>query len=270
MTSHTGNTGLGYEAIKAMYASSTPYTVLLGTRDLSKGESAIKQLQSEVPTSASTVHLLQIDVSSDASLEAAIETMTSHHGGRLDVLVNNAGAAFDGKVLDGTLSLREAFNASWDTNVSGTHVLTTLAVPLLLQSPDPRLIFVTSGASSLWETEEENWGNNVHLPRLNGSLPKGWPKPRDSTPVSAYRTSKTGLNMLMRGWVRTLKNDGVKVWAVSPGFLATGLGGVGPENLRKIGALEPSVGGEFLKDVVEGKHDDRVGRAIRVDQTQAW
>jgi hypothetical protein len=31
-----------------------------------------------------------------------------------------------------------------------------------------------------------------------------------------------------------LKNDGVKVFAISPGFLATGLAGVGAEQLKKV------------------------------------
>jgi len=43
--------------------------------------------------------------------------------------------------------------------------------------------------------------------------------------------------MMMRQWHRILLNDGVKVWAVSPGFSATGLGGVGPEVLKKVSNL---------------------------------
>ena len=53
-------------------------------------------------------------------------------------------------------------------------------------------------------------------------------------PVTSYRSTKTGLNMLMREWTKILKNDGVKVWAISPGFLATGLAGIGPEKLKQV------------------------------------
>lgn len=236
---------------------------------MSKGEDAIKQLKSEVSDSQSTLSILQVDVSSDASLEAAVKDIGDQYG-HLDALVNNAGAGFDGKIRDGSMSLREAFNASWDTNVSGTHVLTHLAVPLLLKSSDPRLLFVTSGTSSMFETEPENWGNMVHLPRLNASPEKGWPKQKEINPITSYRSSKAGLNMLMREWARILKEDGVKVWAISPGFLATGLGGVPRETLLKMGALEPHIGGEFMRDVVQGKHDDRVGKVIRSNQVQPW
>ena len=77
--------------------------------------------------------------------------------------------------------------------------------------------------------------------------------------------------MLMREWHRILGNDGVKVWAISPGFLATGLAGIGKEKLKQMGALEPHVGGEFIRDVVQGKRDEDVGKVVRNDgQIQPW
>lgn len=276
LTKPSGNTGLGYEAVKALYASPESYELIIGTRTLSKGHDAIAQLQSEVPSSASTLSVLHVDVSSDAILEAAVAHIDAAHG-RLDALVNNAGASVDGQARQGgRMTIREAFNASWDTNVSGTHVLTHLAAPLLLRSADPRLLFITSGTSSLWETAPENWGGNVHLPRLNASpAARGWPKAEEDgaeagKSMTAYRASKTGLNMLMREWARKLQVDGVRVWAVSPGFLATGLGDVGREALLKMGALEPRLGGEFVRDVLQGKRDEHVGMVIRSDRIQPW
>ncbi|KAF7310368.1 hypothetical protein HMN09_00578800 [Mycena chlorophos] len=264
-----GNTGLGYEIVKALYASSQPYALIIGTRTLSNGEAAVAKLKSEVATSNSEISVVQIDVSSDASIEAAVASISSTHG-RIDSLINNAGAAFDFEIQDGKRSIRDGFNTSWDTNVSGTHVLTTHAVPLLLKSSDPRLLFLTSGTASIWETLPENWGNMVALPRINASPPAGWPKPPSVNPITSYRSTKAGLNMLMREWARILKEDGVKVWSISPGYLATGLGAVPKDLQRKMGAQEPHLGGEFVRDVVEGKHDDRVGLAIRAQQTQPW
>lgn len=167
---------------------------------------------------------------------------------------------FDVEVLSGRMSMREAWNKSWNVNTTGTQIMTHTFVPLLLKSSDPRLLFVTSGTSSLAETEtEELW--------LNKSPAKGWPKQAIAFP--GYRSSKTGMNMMMREWSRVLTEDGVKVWCISPGFLATGLG-AGQESNKKMGAGDPAIGGNFIKDVVEGKRDQETGKIIRIDSIQPW
>lgn len=86
----------------------------------------------------------------------------------------------------------------------------------------------------------------------------------------AYRSSKTALNMMMLDWVRMLEPDGVRVFCISPGFLATGLGGMGREFMRKVGAGEASVGGGFVRDVVEGRRDGDAGVVINKDGVQPW
>lgn len=224
------NTGLGLEIVKALCKSATAYQIFVGSRTTTKGDDAIKILRQELTDTKSSLQCIQIDLSSDKSLEEAITTILSS-AGHLDILINNAGAGFDGQIQSGKMSIREAWNASWDTNVSGTQVLTTLAMPLLLKSDDPRLIFMTSGTSSLIETEKSD---SPPLARINASPDQGWPKPKGLNPIVSYRSTKAGLNMLMRDWFRMLRNDGVKVWAVSPGFLATGLGGVGSDILKKV------------------------------------
>jgi hypothetical protein len=37
-----------------------------------------------------------------------------------------------------------------------------------------------------------------------------------------------------------------------------------------MGAKDPSEGGNFIKDVVEGKRDNDTGKAIRFDSIQPW
>ena len=77
------------------------------------------------------------------------------------------------------------------------------------------------------------------------------------------------MNMMMREWARVLREDGVKVWCISPGYLATGLGG-SQENNKNMGAGNPAVGGNFIKDVVAGKRDEDVGKVIRNGSIQPW
>ncbi|KAL4737044.1 hypothetical protein BDV11DRAFT_192578 [Aspergillus similis] len=205
---------------------------------------------------------LVVDVESDESIEKAYEEVQGAFG-KVDALVNNAGAQFDRLIANDKLTPREAWNKSWDVNVTGAQVLTSTFVPLLLRSVDPRLLFVTSGASML------NPSEGFARP-MDRSPPAGWPKSKAEINVASYRSAKTGLNMMMREWERTLKNDGVKVFAISPGFLATGLGGVGAEELRGLGAGEPETAGPLFRDVLEGRRDADAGRIVTRDGVQVW
>ncbi|KAL3419639.1 Dihydroanticapsin 7-dehydrogenase 1 [Phlyctema vagabunda] len=272
------NTGLGYETIKALAQSSTTYDIILGSRSAAKGEDAMQRLKAEVPDTSSSVTVLEIDITSDESINRAFEDVRSKWG-RLDTLVNNAGGSFDTELLAGTMTLRESFNRSYDLNVSSVQVLTQVFMPLLLESrtsntatttttttttrTPARLLFITSGTSSLNETL------NAAMP-INSAVPAGWPKPTPDWYILGYRASKTGLNMVFRDWVRVLGRDAVKVFAISPGFLATGLAGVGADRLRERGARDPSIGGAFVREVVEGRRDDDAGLVIRKDVVQPW
>lgn len=84
------NTGIGWEAVKALLQSDRKYLVLMGSRSLEKAADAIKKVQQEVPGSASTVEPVQVDISSDDSIQAAYDAVKQKYG-RLDTLVNNAG-----------------------------------------------------------------------------------------------------------------------------------------------------------------------------------
>ena len=171
-------------------------------------------------------------------------------------MVHRLGANFDNRMNSGKIGVREGWNATWDVNVTGTHIMTNTFMPLLLKSSKPRLIFMTSGTSSL----EEAAGG---FPHTTAKPPAGWPKPFDPFSIIAYRSSKAGLNMLMLEWARILKKDNVRLWSVAPGFLATGLGGAGKEVLLKFGALEPEIGANFVKDIIEGKRDEDSEKVIR-------
>ena len=173
-----GNAGLGLEIIKSLLRSPSTTTssdILLGSRSLPNAYTAIASLRSSFPSTTSTLTPIQCDLASDTSLNEAIATIAAHtERGHLDILVNNAGAAYDSRIASGAMGMREAWNASWDTNVTGTQVLTSLAVPLLLKAEDPRLIFLASGTSTLKGTERRD---SEMLKRLNASPPAGCGSP---------------------------------------------------------------------------------------------
>ena len=144
-------------------------------------------------------------------------------------------------------------------NVAGTNVLTWKFMPLLLKSTDPRLIFV-AGLSNITKAAEHYFPTPPQ--------PAGWPKEIDFETIG-YRCSKTVLNMLMVDWNHKLKNDGVKVWCVGPGFLATDLGNI-REKAIAMGCGHASIGGEMLRTVVEGERDADVGRVVVKDGISQW
>jgi len=84
------NTGLGLETVKALYQSPQAYTILLSGRSLEKAEAAARQVQAELPESASVIATVQIDIEDDDSIYKAFEHVANEYG-RLDVLINNAG-----------------------------------------------------------------------------------------------------------------------------------------------------------------------------------
>lgn len=84
------NSGIGFEAVKALLLSSKPYHIYLGSRSASKGTEALKQLHQETEKSKNTVEVLTVDLDSDESISQAFDLLKSKHG-HIDVLVNNAG-----------------------------------------------------------------------------------------------------------------------------------------------------------------------------------
>lgn len=155
----------------------------------------------------------------------------------------------------GKVSLRECFNKAYDVNVAGANIMAYTFMPLLLKSPDPRLLFV-AGLSAMTVV---NSGPYFPTP----PQPAGWPKKIDFETIG-YRCSKTALNMLTLDWAHKLKADGVKVWGVGPGLLATNLGNV-KELAVKMGAGHPKAGGELYLKVVEGERDEHAGKVINKD-----
>jgi NAD(P)-dependent dehydrogenase (short-subunit alcohol dehydrogenase family) len=85
-----GNGGIGYETVKALLRSDKPYHIMMGSRSLDKANTAIETLRSECPGASNTVEAVQVDLTSDESIENAFKQVESSHG-RVDVLINNAG-----------------------------------------------------------------------------------------------------------------------------------------------------------------------------------
>ena len=84
------NAGLGLEVVKALYSSDQAYTIILAGRSPEKVKDAIKQVQSEIGQSKSTMDDVQLDVEDDDSIAKAFEKVSAAYD-HVDCLINNAG-----------------------------------------------------------------------------------------------------------------------------------------------------------------------------------
>ena len=186
------NRGIGLEVCRQL--AKNGFTVILGSRDLNKGQDAARALSNE----GLTVLPLQLDVTDQASVDAA-ESWVEIKFKVLDVLINNAAILYDdwqraaGADLD---VVREAF----ETNTLGAWRMCNAFLPLLRLSNYARIVNVSSEAGS--------------LTNMGGGTP-------------AYTLSKVGLNALTRMLAKELKTSRILVNAVCPGWVATEMGGSG-------------------------------------------
>lgn len=192
-----GNKGLGLEICRQL--GQLGYTVLLGSRNLERGELAAQALVKE----GLDVHAIELDVLNKDHIGAAAALIETKYG-RLDVLVNNAGVLLDGSDLD----VEEVFRQTYAANVTAPYLLTFALLPLLKAAPAGRIV----NHSSILASHEIN--------SRPGFITGEWLAP-------AYNSSKSALNMLTVILARQLEGTNVKVNAAHPGWVKTDLGGPG-------------------------------------------
>ena len=186
--------GIG-RAIAAQLAK-TGMTVLLGARNAAAGEEAAAQLRKE----NLDVQFLQLDLVQPATIEAAVASIASRFQ-RLDVLVNNAAIVDPADGPPGTADLNSV-KRILDTNFHGTLAVTQAMLPLLRKAEQARIVNLSSGLGSLEMNSDPKWGFADF--KLIG-----------------YCASKAALNMLTVQLAYELRDTGIKVNAVSPGYVDT-------------------------------------------------
>ncbi|KAI7775691.1 hypothetical protein LA080_006474 [Diaporthe eres] len=217
-----GNAGIG-EAVVRSLAKTPNFHVIIGSRRLDSGNELANSLKEQ----GYSVSAIQLDITSDDSIDRAIEEITNIHG-KLDVLVNNAGVLLDTQP-DAFVSTRDLFPKTFNMNVFGTAALTEAALPLLQKSKHPRVIFVSS---------------TMGLVAVSG----------DSTTFfydkyyKAYDASKAAVNILAVNYARILKAYGGVPNAVCPGLVKTKMSGfieagtpveVGAERIVQLATAAP-------------------------------
>lgn len=130
------NGGLGLENARALADHGAH--VVMAARNLDKAAEAERSVRDLHPEAL--VEVRQLDLASlDSIAEFAAGFATDHH--KLDILIANAGvmAIPEARTIDG-------FEMQFGTNHLGHHALTAHLLPLLMTTPDSRVVTVTSTA----------------------------------------------------------------------------------------------------------------------------
>ncbi|MET4677045.1 MULTISPECIES: SDR family oxidoreductase [unclassified Luteibacter] len=205
------NKGIGFEVARQL--GKAGHRVLLGARDASRGNEAVKTLQAE----GIDVRYIAVDLTDPASLTAAAADIEANEG-HLDVLVNNAGISLQGDGLPGAADLA-VVRQIFDTNFFGAVAVTQALLPLLKKSRSGRIVNVSSGLGSITLNNDPTW--EYAAVKLLG-----------------YNGSKAAMNMFTVLLAAELKEHGIKVNAANPGYTATDLNGhSGPQTIPE-GAAE--------------------------------
>ncbi len=196
------NKGLGLETARQLGALGI--TVLLGARDLAKGEAAAEELK-EAGVDARPVKL-DVDEPEDYAIVA---DQIATEFGRLDILVNNAGIFLDSRTANETSTLpMEDLRKTFETNVFAVVGLTQALLPLLRKSEAGRIVNLSSILGS----------NTLHA--TPGSYV--W-----NAKTFAYDASKAALNSFTIHLAHELKDTKIKVNSAHPGWVKTDMGGEG-------------------------------------------
>jgi len=182
-----GNRGIGREVARQL--AGLGYRVVIGSRDLAKGEDVARELGEHV-------RAVQLDVTDENSIVRAVASVAADPG-RLDVLVNNAGITGGGWSTNAVDANLDEVRKTLDTNLFGAWRLTEEALPLMRGNGYGRIVNISSGMGQLSD--------------MGGHSP-------------GYRVSKTGLNVLTRMLTAELADENILVNSVCPGWVRTDMG----------------------------------------------
>jgi len=199
-----GNKGIGLETVRQLHQLGI--TVVLGSRDLARGEAAANKIAGD-----GTVRAIKLDVVNEADRSAAAAYIEKEFG-RLDILVNNAGVMLDelggGNVTSTTPTsvLRDTFEVNFFAVVDLTQKL----LPLIRKSEAGRIVNLSSILASL--TLHATEGSPIY-----------------NAKTFAYDASKAALNSFTIHLAHELRGTNIKINSAHPGWVKTDMGGEGAQ-----------------------------------------
>jgi NAD(P)-dependent dehydrogenase (short-subunit alcohol dehydrogenase family) len=232
-----GNKGIGLEISRNL--GSAGCTVLLGARNVERGQQAVAGLQQ---AGLGDVYFMELDVTRQETITAAAKQIASRYG-HLDILVNNAGVNLRGDGLPGAADL-DVVQRVFDTNFFGALRVAQTMLPLLYKSEAGCIVNVSSGLGSLAFNSDPSW-------------------PGYNTKLIGYNASKAALNMLTVQLAYELRGTKIKVNSANPGYTKTDLNdNQGPQPVE-VGAIEAT-------RLALQENDGPTGQSFSKDGPEPW
>ncbi|ALV07356.1 SDR family oxidoreductase [Roseateles depolymerans] len=206
------NRGIGLEICRQLAAEGV--RVLLSGRSAPAVTEAARRLASE----GLDVEAVVLDVTDPRSIQAAADGIGHRHG-RLDILVNNAAIRVEPYGCGPSAQPLALWHQTFATNLFGVVAVTQAMLPLLRRSPAARIVNVSSLLASLGTHSDPA---SYAYSDMFKSLP-------------AYSASKSAVNAWTVHLAYELRETGIKVNAVHPGYTRTDMN-------EGAGELEPGQG----------------------------
>jgi NAD(P)-dependent dehydrogenase (short-subunit alcohol dehydrogenase family) len=242
-----GNRGLGFETARIL--GKQGITVILGSRDLKKGQEAAEKLRGE---GVKSVEAVRFDVTKTADHQEVYDYIAKKYG-KLDILINNAGMFDEGvaRPADQTIPYntttsvgQDNLRKTFETNFFQPIDLTVTLLPLIKKSPAGRIVNLSSVLGSL----------TLH------SDPKSPIYPKKGF---AYDASKTALNAFTVHLAHELRDTPIKVNSAHPGWVKTEMGG-------EAAPMELSEGGKTSAQLATLGPDGPTGGFFHLGQPLPW
>ena len=202
-----GSAGIGLACAEALYAEGV--NVVIAARDEMRLTSATQQIPQRKPAMAdASLMAVAADMNVPDDIARVVETAVRSYG-RIDILVNCAGAAVAGSFLD---LPDTAFTDAWNLKLLGYIRMVRAVMPQMIAQHDGRIVNITGGAGR--------------------------------TPTPMFLTGSTANAALLnftRGVSRELASHGIRINAISPGATAT-------ERNERLAAQNAAVRGISVSD----------------------
>jgi len=218
------NRGLGLEFTRQLLSEGAH--VFAGCRH---PENAL-ELQ-KLSTEYKRLNVLRLDVTNENTIAAAVRTINLEVGS-LDLLINNAGIYPRGETPQ-TITA-ETLLYAFHVNAVGPLIVAKYCLDLLERGNDPKIVNISSKMGSLWWKEKEGGGDY------------------------SYCSSKAALNMLSRTLALDLREKGIIVVMLNPGWVKTDMGG--PE-----ADLTPTESVRGMLKVIKGLTLDQSGKFLTTE-----